>query len=110
MLPEYFCLRSESRLAQLFDRGTILREQLEHPVHAEDDVLRRNDCEPRALDPLRIGLHGSDHCLEVIAAHFESFDAAEVVKVTERMRYCGIAAQGGEVLKQIAAGYDSLSL
>ena len=84
LLTEYSDFRSVPLPAELFDRRGVLRQQLEHPVHPVDVVAGRDDREALVPDPLRVLLQAGDDLSKIIAAGFESFDAAEIVKVAER--------------------------
>jgi len=107
VLTEYPHFRSASLPAELLDRRGVLRQELEHPVHAVDVVPGRDDGEARVADPLRVVLQAGDDLSKIIAADFESVDAAEIVKVAERQRNGGVTDLSAEVVEELTGGHDS---
>lgn len=84
VVTENLDFRSVSLLAKLLHGWGVLRQQFEHPVHPEDVVLWRDDREAGVPNPLRVVLQSVDDLPKVNALDFESFDAAEIMKIAKR--------------------------
>jgi len=93
--------------AELLDWRSVLRQQLEHPVHPVDVVPGRDDREAGVPDPLRVPLQAVDDPSKILASGFESVNAAEIVKVAKRQGNGWVTDLSGEVVEQLTSGHNS---